>query len=106
MTICSYPNLVVVSYSKINGIPLVLLYTGLPLPLYGTGASCGGCVQVWCVDSICKNTLVANATFMITDSCHDCQGNSLVISAAGVRSLFMHIMIEIILNSCKKINRN
>jgi len=60
---------------------------GLPLSLYGTGALCDSCVQVWCVDSICANTLVANATFMITDSCQDCQSNSLVISATGVSSL-------------------
>ena len=48
---------------------------------------CGLCVQMWCVDSVCADPLLSNLTFMITDSCRECKGDSLVVSARGAADL-------------------
>lgn len=44
-------------------------------------------MRLWCVDSICAQPLIANRTFMITDSCQDCKGNNIVTSARGLQDL-------------------
>jgi len=58
-------------------------FVGVSLPLYGSGEVCGACVQVYCVDASCNAPLLANKTFMVVDSCRECNGNDLVISARG-----------------------
>ncbi|KAG7674463.1 hypothetical protein Ndes2437B_g00729 [Nannochloris sp. 'desiccata'] len=62
-------------------------FVGVSLPLYGTGEVCGACVQVHCVDAACNAPLLANRTFMVVDSCKECIGNDLVISAPGYLAL-------------------
>lgn len=37
----------------------------LPTPLYRSGELCGACVRLWCVDSVCTDALVRNASFMV-----------------------------------------
>lgn len=55
--------------------------------LYRNGEICGVCIQLWCVDSVCEDTLVRNATFMIVDSCQDCKANNIVVSGLGAANL-------------------
>lgn len=57
------------------------------MSLYGKGELCGLCVQIWCVDTVCESPLLANSTFIIADSCQECQGNSIVWSAPGAGQL-------------------
>jgi hypothetical protein len=42
---------------------------------------------MWCVDSVCAAPLLRNDTFLVADSCADCQGQSLVASARGMEAL-------------------
>ena len=58
-------------------------FIGVSLPLYGRGEVCGACVQLYCVDASCNAPLLTNRTFMVADSCRECKGNDLVISARG-----------------------
>lgn len=37
---------------------------GLPVELFREGLLCGACVRMWCVDSICEDAGIRNATFM------------------------------------------
>ena len=37
----------------------------LPTALYRSGELCGACVRIWCVDSVCTDALVRNASFMV-----------------------------------------
>jgi hypothetical protein len=62
-------------------------FVALPTTLYRSGELCGGCVRLWCVDSVCQDALVRNASFMVTDSCKDCTGNSLLVSERGFTNL-------------------
>ncbi|KAI3434688.1 hypothetical protein D9Q98_002751 [Chlorella vulgaris] len=62
-------------------------FAGLPDALFQNGRLCGTCVRVWCVDSICLDPLVRNATFMVTDRCTDCKGDDLLVSARGFANL-------------------
>ena len=55
--------------------------------MYRNGEICGVCIQLWCVDSVCEDTLVRNATFMIVDSCQDCKANNIVVSGLGAANL-------------------
>jgi hypothetical protein len=58
-------------------------FVGVSLPMYRNGEVCGACVQLYCVDALCDFPLVANRTFMVVDSCKECQANDVVISAGG-----------------------
>lgn len=62
-------------------------FVGIPMQFYRNGELCGLCMRLWCVDSICKEPLIANRTFMIADSCQDCRGNNIVTSARGLQDL-------------------
>jgi hypothetical protein len=55
--------------------------------MYRTGELCGLCMRIWCVDSVCEDSLITNRTFMVTDSCQDCRGNDIVTSARGYQWL-------------------
>jgi hypothetical protein len=55
--------------------------------MYRSGQLCGACVRMVCADSVCKDALLRESLFMITDSCRDCQGSNLVVSAAGFGNL-------------------
>lgn len=61
---------------------------GLPAVLYKAGELCGICVRIWCVDSVCKNALVANDTFMVLDKCNDCKTpGDLVVSTRAIEDM-------------------
>jgi len=40
-------------------------FVSLPTTLYRSGELCGACVRMWCVDSVCTDALVRNASFMV-----------------------------------------
>ncbi|GAB4818171.1 hypothetical protein N2152v2_005217 [Parachlorella kessleri] len=62
-------------------------FVGIPEALYRTGELCGACVRMSCTDTVCQDALLRSRTFMIVDSCRDCKGNDLVISAKGFANL-------------------
>jgi hypothetical protein len=62
-------------------------FVGVSLPMYRGGEVCGACIQLYCVDAACAAPLVTNKTFMVVDSCRECKGNDLVISARGSLNL-------------------
>lgn len=62
-------------------------FAGLPEAVFQGGAACGACIRIWCVDSVCLDPLIRNASFMVADSCLDCQGQDLLVSAPGFANL-------------------
>ncbi|KAI7835850.1 hypothetical protein COHA_010247 [Chlorella ohadii] len=62
-------------------------FVALPTALYRSGELCGACVRMWCVDSVCTDALVRNASFMVTDSCKECTGINILVSERGFANL-------------------
>jgi hypothetical protein len=65
----------------------LLAAAGIPEAYYRTGELCGWCVRVACIDTACTDALLRSDLFMIADSCKDCKGDSLLISAKGIQNI-------------------
>ena len=59
---------------------------GIPTSYYKQGELCGWCVRVACVDTACQDALLRTDLFMVADSCTDCKGDDLLISA-GIQNV-------------------
>ena len=54
---------------RAHAAPRACLPPGLPLEMFRDGLLCEACVRMWCVDSICENAAIHNATFMVRFGC-------------------------------------
>lgn len=62
-------------------------FIGTSTTLFSKGKSCSYCVRLYCIDTICQDPFLNDATFMITDKCDACKGNDIIISAQGMKNI-------------------
>lgn len=62
-------------------------WLGIPEGMYANGRYCGACARVVCVDAICPQAFNSSAVFQVVDSCSQCAGADVIMSAPGMLGL-------------------